>query len=210
MKTKLFALLACLLCLGATAQTIITNLTVVQYQTNYVTLFETNKIFAVDTNPPNPIIGGPAASWLAFLGSGSNWMVVPYATYSQGDHSFGGGLGLGYLITPNVVTLMRVDYFASKVYMPSLSIQLQAPVKLFQAATLVPFAFAGAASPISGAGDLNGTAVAIVGGGAALRLDFIQSTGFVSKLDLVMDYELWNGLPSNQQKQWRAGILYKF
>lgn len=205
---KLIPLLALMFIVGAAyAQTSLTNYTVITYQTQYVTVPVTASI--TDTNP---IIGGPAASWLAFLGSGSNWMAVPYATYSQGDKSFGGGLGLGYLITPNVVTMMRLDYFASKVYMPSLSIQLQAPVKIMQAATIVPFAFAGAASPISGAGSDNGTAVAIVGAGAALRLDFLSKnpTAFVNRLDLVADYELWNGLPSDQQKQWRFGLLYKF
>lgn len=211
-KLKSLSLLACLFCLCSHAQTIITNLTVVEYRTNYVTLFTTNTVSLVDTNPAPPIIGGPAASALAFLGSGSNWMVAPYVTVSTGDHSVGGGVAAGYIITPNVVTLLRLDYFASKVYMPSLSVQLQAPVKLFQTATLVPFVDVGAGAPISGNGDANGTPVTIVGAGAALRLDFLSSNpkAFVSRLDLVGDYELWNGLPEKQQKQLRLGVLYRF
>lgn len=208
---SLLALLS-LVCLCTRADLVITNLTVIEYKTNYVTLFQTNKVFAVDTNPVPPVIGGPAASALAFLGSGSNWMIAPYFTISTADHSVGGGLAAGYIVTPNVVTLMRLDYFDSKVYMPSLSIQLQAPVKLFQTATLVPFLDVGAGAPISGNGDNNGTPVTIVGAGAALRLDFFTSNpkAFISKLDLVGAYELWNGLPANQQKQLRIGLLFKF
>jgi hypothetical protein len=208
---KKIILLSCLLLLGlsAWAQTI-TNLTVITYQTNRVTLFETNHVFAVDTNPAPPVIGGPAASWLAFLGSGSNWMLAPYFTIAEESKKIGGGIAVGYLLSPNIVTVMRFDEFDRRAYMPSLSIQLQAPVKLFQAATLIPFGFVGAASPISGAGDKNGAPVAILGIGGALRLDFIKSTGFFSKLDLVYSHELWEGLESKDVKQDRVGILYRF
>lgn len=199
---KIIPLFALLICLGASAQTFVTNITVLQYSTQYVTVPVTASI--TDTNP---IIGGPYASALAFLTTGSNWMFTTYGIESINDHKVGFGIGAGYRISDNVVTLLRGDYFDHSFWMPSLSIQLQAPIKLMQKVTVIPFTFGGVATPL-GAGH-EGTVVGLLGIGGAIRFDFIKSTGFWSKLDAVMDYELWQGMPEAQRKQIRVGLLYK-
>lgn len=154
-----------------------------------------------DTNAPpdtGSIIGGPASSLLDFLGTGSNWMIAPYGIVST-DQKFGGGVAVGYKISNFVVPTMRLDYFDGQVWMPSASLQLQAPLTILGKVTVVPFAFGGLATPIAGKGASNGSAVGIFGAGAAVRIS--------SKFDIVADYEKWSGFKGAQM---RFGILYKF
>lgn len=150
-----------------------------------------------DTNAPaNPIIDSPV---FGFLSHGSNFMVAPYGIVNTTDGKYGGGVAVAYKINDFVAPMMRVDYYDGTVWMPSASLQLQAPITLFGKFTVVPFAFSGIGTPIAGKGKDNGTAVGIFGAGLAARV----STHF----DLVADVEKWSGFNG---QQIRFGVLYKF
>jgi hypothetical protein len=106
-----------------------------------------------------------------------------------------------------VVPTVRLDYLDGELWMPSASLQLQAPVKLFGRMTLIPFGFGGIATPITGKGSDNGTAVGIYGIGGAIRLDFLGgNTSRWKPLDIIFDCEKWTGFPS---QQYRLGFVWK-
>lgn len=164
-------------------------------------------VHAQDTNPiPAPAISGPGWDAIQFLGSGSNWLVAPYMIYSTGSKSAGGGIGVGYKVSDFVVPTLRLDYLEGGLYMPSASLQLQAPLKLLGKVTLIPFAFAGLATPISGKGKDNGSAVGIFGIGGAIRTDFIGSDKWWKPQDVIFDFEKWSGFSGSQ---YRLGFVWK-
>jgi hypothetical protein len=153
------------------------------------------------TNTP-PLVSGPALKAFEFFtASSSNWMVAPYAIYDSGSKSFGGGLGVGYKLSDYVVPTMRLDWVDSQLWMPSADLQLQLPVTFFGKVTAIPFAFAGIATPISGAGEGNGAAVGMFGTGLAVRLS--------SRIDLIGDVEKWSGA-GFKDLQYRGGVVFKF
>lgn len=152
-----------------------------------------------DTNAP-PVISGPGWDAFQFLtSSGSNWMVATYGIYDMGTKEVGGGIGAGYRLSEFFIPTMRVDYLADRVWMPSASIQLQAPLRLMGKLDLVPFVFSGIATPISGRDEDNWDIQGIFGIGAAIRIN--------EHWDIIGDYEKWGGF---EGEQIRAGILYKF
>ena len=144
--------------------------------------------------PPTP----PAASQAAL---GANWMAVPFLTYSTGSaQHVGGGLAIISEITPTVATGLRLDYLDGSVWMPSMSLQLQTHVPIGRL-TLVPFAFSGAATPLSGSSA--GAAVGIVGAGLAVRVAEWHGVG----LDVVADLEHWTSVGGTQA---RFGLIVRF
>lgn len=145
------------------------------------------------------IIGGPAWDALQFLTQGSNWMVAPYGIYDSGTKEYGAGICALYNLNPFVATGLRLDYVNGNVWMPSVQFQLQAPLKLFNKVTVVPFLTSGLATPLSGRGNDNLDPVGILGVGMALRVN--------EKWDIVGDYEKWTSFEGNQ---YRFGFLYKF
>ncbi|MDE2099096.1 MAG: hypothetical protein KGL39_17715 [Patescibacteria group bacterium] len=167
------------------------------------------------TNPApvtvtNALPAGAASTLWDFLTTGSNYWVAPYSTMSTGDRTFGGGIAIGYRASAIINPVVRLDYFGGHFWMPSLTAQLQPPQSLMGKIPIIPFAIAGGATPISGAGGGNGQFVSILGAGAALRLDWVGSGSFWQHTDLAVDYEKWLGLPSAQQNQIRFGLVYKF
>lgn len=151
-----------------------------------------------------PVISGPAADAWAFITTqgATNWMVAPFGIYSTTSKEWGGGLALGYKLSDFVVPVMRLDYLASEIWMPSMNLQLQVPVTILGKVTVIPFTFAGVATTVSGGGSQNGSAVGMLGVGGAVRI--------ASHWDLVGDYELWNGGPFHSDNQIRFGVLFKF
>lgn len=150
-----------------------------------------------------------------YLTTGSNYWVAPFSTFSTGDKSFGGGIALGYLATEAINPVLRLDYFAGQAFMVSGNLQLQPPRRLLGKFPVVPFGIAGVGTPFSGSGATGvapGTAIGIVGAGAALKLDFLSSNtnSFLRRLDLVGDYEHWAGMTDKQKNQIRFGVLFKF
>lgn len=156
------------------------------------------------TNTNSPVIGGPAAdAWKFVTTEGiTNWVVAPYVIYDSHSEEFGGGLGVGYMLSQFVVPTLRVDYLHKEVWMPSASLQLQLPVRIMNKVTFTPFAFGGIATCVSGQGSENGTAVGIYGIGGALTLK-------KDKWYLLGDAEQWNGA-NFQGWQYRFGFAYKF
>src|SRR5262245_13772186 len=118
------------------------------------------------------LVSAKAGTWdtltnaLPFLENGSNFMAAVYGISSEKFDKFGAGVALGYLVTPNVVTVARLDYYDGQIWMPSGSLQLQLPVKV-GSVELVPFGFSGIATPVSGKAP---SAVGIFGIGAAVRI----------------------------------------
>jgi hypothetical protein len=152
-----------------------------------------------------PVIAGPGWDAFQFLTSGaSNWMVAAYGIWDSGSEQAGFGLGAGYRVNDFIVPTMRLDFLptaegGTEIWMPSASIQLQAPVRLMGKLDLVPFGFAGIATCVSGRDEDNGAPVGIFGLGGAVRIG--------RHFDVIGDYEIWSGFAGSQ---YRLGVLYKF
>lgn len=144
------------------------------------------------------IITGPASRVIEFLSAGTNYMFAPYGIITT-DGKVGGGIALAYKLSDFVVPTLRFDYLDKAVWMPSASVQLQAPLVIGGKFTVIPFAFAGIATTVAGRGADNGDPVGIFGVGAAVRV--------AQHWDLVADYEKWSGFSGDQI---RFGVLYKF
>lgn len=120
-------------------------------------------------------------AWEEFLGNATtNIIVVPYGIASTDFTKFGGGVALGYQLSPNVVPFIRLENYNGDFFMPSGTVQLQVPVH-FGSFTIVPLAYTGIAVPL-GDKHINDPVIGIVGTGAALRLG--------SKFDLIASYEM--------------------
>jgi hypothetical protein len=171
MKTKMIAVLAVMLCVTGFSQT--------------------------NTDPPS-LLSGPAIDAISFLSTGSNWMVAPYGIISADAKKFGGGIGIGYHVSDFVVPTMRLDYYDGRIWMPSGSLQIQAPITISKL-TVIPFGFTGIATPLTGKASADGSPVGIFGIGGAVRIG--------TRWDVIADYEYWTGFP---QKQIRLGAVFKF
>src|SRR3977135_899743 len=86
--------------------------------------------------PPLPTLSGPSAAFVDFLLNSSNLMVAPYGIASTDFKKFGGGIGLGYRVSEFVVPFIRLDYYDKTLFMPSASLQLQAPIRFMGKFTL--------------------------------------------------------------------------
>lgn len=157
------------------------------------------------TNTTNTVttgLGEPADKIIQFLSVGSNWMVAPYGIIghdAEGNSTAGGGIGAFYKLNEYAATGLRLDYLDGSLWMPSANFQLQLPLKLAGKIEVIPFAITGIASPLSGKGADNGSAVGIFGAGLAARIS--------KHWDIVYDIEKWT---SFQGAQHRFGALYKF
>lgn len=154
--------------------------------------------YSQDTNTL-PVLSGPVWTAIQYLGTGSNWMIAPYGIANVSEKKYGGGIAALYKINEFAGPMLRLDYYDGQVWMPSGSFQLQAPLQILNKFTLIPFGFAGVATPLSGKGGNNGSLQGIIGAGFAVRVG--------AKWDLVMDYEHWTGFKGDQM---RFGVLYKF
>jgi hypothetical protein len=137
--------------------------------------------------------------WSFLADAGTNLFVVPYATLWQSDHGtkFGGGAALGYHLSDYLVPTLRIDVLDGVITMPSGSAQIQYQIKLSQNLSITPFAVGGIATPIMGRGTQNGSAVGIMGAGAAIKYkDLIEGA---------VDYEKWTGYSGNQI---RIGLVF--
>lgn len=145
----------------------------------------------------NPIVDSPIFQFLSQ--SSTNWFVAPYGIATTTGNKYGAGIAVGYKLSDYVAPVMRLDDIDGTLWMPSASLQLQVPIIIMGKVTVIPFSFAGIATPLAGAGNLNGSAVGIFGAGAAFRLS--------SRFDVVGDVEKWSNFPG---QQIRFGFLYKF
>jgi len=154
----------------------------------------------VDTNLP-PSLPEHVSTWLNFLSStGTNWLLSTYGVYVDDDvNSFGGGIAAMYSLNQYALTGLRMDYVNDELWMPSINVTLQLPIKVANKVTVAPFAISGLATPLGGRGDDNGDAVGIFGAGLAVQVS--------KKVGLVYDSELWTGFSGVQH---RFGIYWKF
>lgn len=172
----------------------------------FVVLFTMLLLAAVTPARAQTSTNAPAPTLWDLATTGSNYWAAPFMTYSVKDHSTGGGVALGYRATEFVNPLFRVDYFNHQLYTVSIDAQLQVPQTLLGKIPVVPFGLAGVETPLSGSASTD----AMVGIGAAVRLDFLGTSSFWQHADIVADYEQHFGLPEVQKRQIRFGFLYKF
>lgn len=157
---------------------------------------QTNTLSSDTNGLPQPI-----GQVFSFLAQGSNWIVAPYGTFTT-DRHYGGGLALGYHLSDFVIPFMRLDYLdypGREIWLPSGSVQLQAPINFSPSVSLIPFVVGGVATSVSGRGQDNGSVVGIFGGGADLKLS--------KHFGILADYEIWSGFPA---EQIRFGFHWKF
>lgn len=155
---------------------------------------------AVTTNTV-PSLPEHVNTWLNFLSNtGTNWLVAPYIIYVSDDiDSYGGGIAAMYSLNQYALTGLRMDYVNDELWMPSINVTLQLPIKVANKITVAPFAISGLATPLGGRGDDNGDAVGIFGAGLAVQVS--------KKVGLVYDAEQWTSFSGTQH---RFGVYWKF
>lgn len=135
----------------------------------------------------------------SFLESGSNFMVASYGITSSDFRKFGGGVAIAYKLSEYVAPVVRLDVYDHSLFMPSGSMQLQVPIAFGAKLKVIPFAFSGLATPLSGRHAGGSDLIGIFGTGAAIQIS--------QKWDIIGDYERWTG---GLGDQIRFGALYKF
>ena len=163
---------------------------------------------ATDSPPAvqTPVAGQAAATatppGVVLTNTPSTWAAVAYGITSLGggQKHYGGGIAGVHEVTPSLSAVARFDYYNGTIWMPSMSLQLQTPVKFtiggLQVGTL-PFAFTGIATALGQPGT---AAVSISGAGLAVRLG--------KNFDILGDIERWSA-PFNET-QLRLGIAWRF
>lgn len=151
------------------------------------------------TNTSPPMLQGPLIDLAATLSTATNWAVAPYAIYDTGTKKAGAGVTALYNLNANFATGVGLDYLNSEVWLPSGQVQFQAPIIIAQKVTLIPFGFTGIATPVSGKGSSNGSAVGLFGAGMALKIN--------SHLDIFGAISKWTGF---EGEKYYGGIAYKF
>lgn len=114
------------------------------------------------------------------LTQATNWAAVPYLTYApdiQSDHKVGGGLLALYNVNEYVGAGLGLDWLG-QFNLVSGNVTLRLPVhplafigsEWAKNFTVTPFGIGGIATPLGGAGEDNGRAAGIFGGGASFEV----------------------------------------
>lgn len=150
------------------------------------------------------LLGGP---FIDGLTAATNIYTATYGIYDTTSKKAGVGVALGYKLSDFVLPVIRLDIINNGVWVPSGSLQLQAPITFNGKITIVPFGFTGIATSIATyTSSQNATVIGIFGAGGALR---INSTKWYVPSDILVDYERWTGGPFNDN-QIRAGLAFHF
>jgi len=154
----------------------------------------------VDTNLP-PTLPEHVSTWLNFLSNtSSNWTVAPFVVFVNDDiDSVGGGIAAMYSLNQYALTGLRMDYVNDELWMPSINVTLQLPIRVANKLTVSPFVISGLATPLGEREEDNGEAVGIFGGGLAVQVK--------KNFGLVYDSEIWTGFSGVQH---RFGIYWRF
>lgn len=120
-----------------------------------------------------PPVGGNTNFWSDIwttLTTGTNYIVAPHYLYSVDKHTSGCGFALLARLSDTVLTGVGLDYLGDgDVWMPSATVQLNAPKLALGKIETVFFGYTGIATPLN-SNDENWTAVAIAGTGANFRI----------------------------------------
>lgn len=162
-----------------------------------------------DTNAP-PL---PGNKWIQFLAAtNQNWAAAVAPSYAPNlkdangkDAEWGFGALVGYWISPYVLTAVRFDYLGNSFFSAEGSATAQAPLKLFNKLTVVPFATTGIATPLTGAGNQNGNPIFIAGGGLSTTI-YTWKNG---SLNLLFESEKWTGV-FNDPIVYHGGLEVNF
>lgn len=149
-----------------------------------------------------PPIAGNTNFWPSLWGTlttGSNWLIAPHYIYSIDKHRSGAGLALVAKVSETVSTAVGFDYLGPDgVWMPSATLQLNAPTLTLGKLKTVFFGYTGIATPLS-SGHNDWTAVAIAGTG--VNLYFTRN---------VAAFAAWEYRSSDWGQYIRAGVDIKF
>lgn len=147
------------------------------------------------------------------VGTATNWSFVAYASHAKGlldskgeNAEWGGGIAALYPLNDYIRTGVRLQYFASDWFMPSVNVQLQSSYKLFgTAAVFTPIAFTGIASPVGGSPE-NGTVGTLFGAGASVVYPIS------SHWDVGAGYaiETWSNLKVDKVEHFGLVLKYKW
>jgi hypothetical protein len=146
-----------------------------------------------------------------FVKNGSNIVTAVYGIASKesggGKLQYGGGVGVGYKITPWLVPFMRIEDLSGELSFMSASLQLQAPTRLswtgiswLSNVVVNPFAGVGVETPISGLGGNTSTVAASVFAGADIHIS--------KSLAIIGDYETVTGGGHQKRQQVRFGLAW--
>lgn len=145
----------------------------------------------LNTNGTVSFLSGPLMDAISTLGTATNWGVAAFGIYrpsvpayldcSAGTYcvpvpekkaSYGGGVLALFNLNTYFAAGLGFDMLDDQTTMPSCQFQLQLPVKIGgeKGVTIVPFGFTGAAIPVGGTGDGNGTLEGLYGAGMNVKL----------------------------------------
>ena len=146
---------------------------------------------SLGTNSGSPFLSGPLIDAISTLGSATNWGVAAFGIYrpsipgyldcSAGTYcvpvkekkaAYGGGILALFNLNTYFAAGLGFDMLEDQTTMPSCQFQLQLPVKIGgeKGVTVVPFGFTGAAIPVGGTGDENGTVEGLYGAGLNVKI----------------------------------------
>lgn len=147
----------------------------------------------------SPILGSPV---LTFLTTGTNWAVIPYPIYDETDHTWGAGIALAAKINDYFWAVTRLDFLHGEVFTPSLSAQMQAPIKILGKFEAIPLVYSGIGTSFNSTKSTDGNPIGIFGTGLAIKTGAKQKWLPVFG---IVTYEHWTGGGFNDN-QWRAAL----
>lgn len=147
----------------------------------------------VGTNDSGPFLSGTLVDLVGDLSAATNLSAAVFGIESGGH--YGGGALLLYNVTKSVATGIGVDYLHKsndkQVTMPSCQFQFQTDITIASKVTLRPFVFTGVATPISGKGSDNGSAVGLFGAGTGITI-YKNLAAFYALEDRTGEPKPWN------------------
>ncbi len=142
-----------------------------------------------------------AKNWVSTneISHATNWTAAPYITYFPNDHGaaqFGGGIFVSYKINSVLNAGLGLDWLG-RLTMPSGNVSLKYPIHPLasfgmEKLTVIPFAIAGIATPIGGAGNDNGTLATILGLGATIPIAHTKLFGRETDIAIGGALVKWN------------------
>jgi hypothetical protein len=131
---------------------------------------------SLTNSTPSPFFSGPMADLVSTVTTATNLGFATFGIYmpSTSSHKAAAGFGvLGMFNFNNYIGAgIGLDMLDNQVTMPNCQVQLQAPLVIggVGGVTVTPLVFTGAATPVGGMGQQNGSAVGLFGGGLDVKV----------------------------------------